>query len=152
MPFVSICYNLQKFSRERTFVKTLIWLNLLVIFLASAPHTLLANPKEKALLDNLNVAAMQSLQEQNFKQTAAIAQKMIQLAPEQEQGYQIAALAFSHMKRHDFVVAIVQKARMNGVESLFLYKQFIHSIYFLGGFSSTLQGFNWLEQTATNSQ
>ena len=43
------------------------------------------------------------------------------------------------------VVAVVQIAKRNGVESYYLYKYMTQALYFLGDFGTSMQGFKKIE-------
>ncbi len=106
---------------------------------ASAPVTL--QDKKIALYQ----AGFAALQQGDLMKAMSITEYLRQLDPKDEGSYRLSVM--THWQRRDFysLVAAVQVAKQNGVESIFLYQYLTQALFFLGDFGTSLQGFKKIE-------
>ena len=102
-----------------------------------------AQPSEEK--QALYQAGLSALQAQEYEKAILVVNRLRQMDPKDEFSYHLAAM--THLARRDFfsVVATVQIAKQNGVETLFLYKYMTQALFFLGDFGTSMQGFRKIE-------
>ncbi len=90
-------------------------------------------------------AGLAALQQGDLPKAMSITEYLRQLDPKDEGSYRLSVMA--HWQRRDFysLVAAVQVAKQNGVESIFLYQYLTQALFFLGDFGTSLQGFKKIE-------
>ncbi|MDD5671506.1 MAG: hypothetical protein PHN49_07695 [Candidatus Omnitrophica bacterium] len=93
----------------------------------------------------LTQAGIQAIQRGDAAQAVTIADRLRQLDPKDEAGYRISVMAGWLIGDFHYIVATVQVAKSQGVESIFLYKYMTQALFFLGDLGSAMQGFKRIE-------